>query len=157
MPRRRLHGRSTLRVSRVLLAPIAWAAGCEALVDGKLGAVDCLDEGADGPPACQSGYWCSGGRCIPYAVDAACSSDADCAMGDFCLEPGALGTAGGRCSRACCNSGDCDPLFVCAAAPAGGVDLCQPASEVGRASGGVLDAMHACVADADCRSGRCLD
>jgi hypothetical protein len=161
MPRRRSPGR------RVLAALIVWAAGCEALVDGKLGDVDCLDEGAHGPPSCQSGYWCSDGLCIPYGLDAPCTGDDDCAMGDFCLDLAAFSAppgsgvdlpsaAGRRCSRTCCSSGDCDPQFVCTIAPDGAGNFCQLATDVGRPAGGALDAMHACTQASDCRSGLCL-
>jgi hypothetical protein len=145
---------------RGLPALLLWVvAGCEALVDGKLGDVRCTVEGAVGPPACLDGQECVGGLCVATELGALCATDADCAVGDFCLDPGVLGGAGDpRCSRPCCSSSDCpDPESVCWIPPIGGGSFCRPATEVGRAPGGTLAPLATCAADGDCRSGRCID
>lgn len=147
-----------ITLARALPALLAWAAGCEALVDGKLGDVRCAQEGMVGPPACPVGMACTDALCVPSALGAPCLHDADCPAGDFCLEPAAFGGEGTRrCSRACCTSSDCDPdtLFVCWSAPHGAGSFCRSASDVGRAEGGSRRPLDACVHDADCRSGRC--
>lgn len=142
----------------LLPALVAWATGCEVLVDGKLGDVRCAQEGMVGPPACPVGLACKNARCVPDALGASCLHDADCAAGDFCLAPAASGGAGARrCSRACCTSSDCDPdaLFVCWSAPHGAGSFCRSALEVDRAEGGPRKPRDPCLLDVDCRSGRC--
>jgi hypothetical protein len=135
-----------------------WAAGCEVLVDGKLGAVLCQGEGQVGPPACPVGLECRLGTCAPSALGAPCTTDADCTSGDFCLDPSVLGGAGPRrCSRTCCISSDCDPdaQFVCWIPPHGPSSFCRSADEIDRAPGGALGVMASCKVNGDCRSGRC--
>ena len=153
-----MRARPLLTLARALPALLAWAAGCEVLVDGKLGDIHCTQEGVIGPPACPSGAACHDGSCIPVELGADCQADADCPAGDFCLEPGTYGGTGARhCSRTCCTSADCDPdpLFVCWSSPHGAGAFCRNAADVGRTSVGAHRALAACDADADCRSGLC--
>jgi hypothetical protein len=153
-----MRARRLLAWARALPALVVWAAGCEVLVDGKLGEVRCSQEGAIGPPACPAGLLCKDALCVPTVLGTPCLHDADCAAGDFCLEPADVGGQGTkRCSRACCQSGDCDPdaLFVCWSAPRGAGSVCRSALEVGRVEGGARRALTTCVSDVDCRSGLC--
>lgn len=151
--------RRGLRLGRALPALVFWwAAGCEVLVDGRLGTVLCQGEGQVGPPACPVGLECRLGTCLPSMLGALCTSDADCESGEFCLDPTILGGAGPRrCSRTCCTSSDCDPdpQFVCWIPPHGPSSFCRSAVEIGRAPGGTLGVLEACATGGDCRSGRC--
>jgi hypothetical protein len=145
-------------LARALPALLLWAAGCEILVSGQLGEVRCEIEGAVGPPACPAAYSCELGVCVPSLLGAPCSSDAQCDLGDFCLDPAVFGATGApRCSRTCCTSSDCDVdgQQICWIPPDGGASLCWPAAAVGRTVTGTAAAWAACAADSDCRSGRC--
>lgn len=155
---------SARRLSRALaalaLAGLAALAGCELLVDGKLGDVHCQDEGAIGPPACPIGSQCREGLCLPAALGAPCTSDADCGLGDLCLDPAAYGGTGApSCSRPCCTSGDCDPAAhqVCWMAPDGAGSFCHSAADLGRLEGGTATAGARCESGAECRSGLCRE
>jgi hypothetical protein len=129
--------RGGIRLGRAFPVLLAWAVGCEALVSGQLGDVDCQAEGSYGPPACPDGYACQGGVCVRSTLGLTCGADGDCSLGEICLDPGvwspaASGSApdagmgldagsgaildGGivpwppgqkRCSRTCCTSDDC--------------------------------------------------
>jgi hypothetical protein len=153
--------RLRLGLWRALPALVVWlGAGCEALVDGQLGAVRCQDQGVIGPPACPDGLACRSGQCVPNVLGAVCAFDTDCAYGELCLDPEALGGVGPeRCTRTCCTASDCDPQAdaVCWIPPAGGGAFCRPAVEVDRAPGGMGSPLAACATGADCRSGRCVD
>jgi hypothetical protein len=146
------------RVAALLF--LAAVAGCEVLVDGKLAHVDCQAEGAVGPPACPEGSVCTGGVCVASDLGGGCTRDADCAPGDFCLDPADVGSEGARqCTRPCCASDDCDPdrRFVCWSAPTGAGSFCRLAADVDRVSGGSGKSGAPCTHDAACRSGTCSD
>jgi hypothetical protein len=146
------------RSIRLAAALLMLAAGCEALIDGKLHEVRCQAEGTVGPPACPTGNMCKKGLCVPTELGALCTSDEDCGQGDLCLDPARIGAAGlPRCSRACCSSSDCDPdpQFVCWLAPEGAGSFCRAAGEVGRHAAGTGEPGSACTKPGDCRSGLC--
>jgi hypothetical protein len=148
-----------MRGWRALPALLLWSAGCEAIVNGKLGEVRCEADGKVGPPACPASFECKAGLCVPIVLGVPCSHDSACAGGGFCLDPGAFGAAGDKaCSRPCCTSSDCDPeeRFVCWAPPglAGGV--CVAAGAIERGATGARKPWESCAKDADCRSGRCV-
>ena len=157
--------RRLLSLARALPALLLWAAGCEALVNGQLGDVRCEVEGRVGPPGCPSASECHAGLCVPSPLGAPCAGDADCSLGDFCLDPavfGAVGPDGGaadapRCSRPAAPRATATPRGSrCAGVPpAGGARVCWPAAAVGRAAPGAAPAWESCAADGDCRSGRC--
>ncbi len=146
-----------LALARTLPVVILWGAGCEAIIDGQLGAVRCEVEGAVGPPVCQDTYACQAGLCVPSPPPVtSCTTDADCGAGAFCLDPALVGgTGANRCTRACCTSGDCDGQDVCWIPPDGTASVCWPAAAAGRAVLGAVPAWGACAIDGDCRSGRC--
>jgi hypothetical protein len=151
-------GPLVLRAAPVLLVWLG--AACEALVDGQLGQVECVSEGAYGPPSCPIGLTCLAGACMVAEWGGTCAADADCLPSEFCLDPHLLGGQGPlRCSRTCCTSNDCDPArdSVCWLPPAGGGAFCRPALEIGRSAGGTSGPLAPCLTDADCRSGRCTD
>lgn len=153
----------------LLLGWAAVLASCTFLVDDELGDVRCSDEGAFGPPACPEGQVCRGGLCAsPTAapLGAACRSDADCNLTDFCLDPALVGESGAMtCTRNCCSSSDCDELdadgapqparAICWVPAQGGGRFCRSASTFDRGPLGVGKGGAACGADADCRSGVC--
>ena len=159
--------RAALGLAGALLA--AGLGGCMFLVDSELGTIHCADEGALGPPACPSGQACVSGTCAPGlppgpALGRRCSSDLDCATGDFCLEPSLFGTSTPKtCTRPCCVSSDCNlesdagagDELVCWVPPRGGGALCRRANELKRESPGTGHAGEACVSGVDCRSGKC--
>ena len=150
------------RAARGLAALLAWTAGCEVLIDGKLHVVHCSDEGAIGPPACPQDHLCKAGTCVDVAalavqLGAACLDHLSCGPEGICLDPAIFGDDGATCSRPCCTSSDCDPQrrFVCASPPGGGGRFCREAALLGVTSGGPFPAGSTCTHDEDCRSGRC--
>jgi hypothetical protein len=154
--------RSTMRVpmTRALPALILWAFGCQVLIDGDLGTVHCEADGTVGPPACPVGSECKEGLCVPSSLGTACSSDEDCAPGDFCFDPEPFCVDdGNHCSRTCCASTDCDPhdRFVCWTPEQGGGAFCRDASNIGREIGGSARARETCGENGECRSGLCTD
>jgi len=133
---------------------------CSVIVPGTLGPIDCLDEGAVGPPACPPGETCKQGMCVPAADDLGrkCVDVTDCSEGSLCVDPVLFGGTGDkRCTHPCCSSFDCDPRadFVCAAYPSGGGLFCRSAEELGRAGTGELPAGQSCKDGFECRSGLC--
>ncbi|HVY48829.1 MAG TPA: hypothetical protein VHB21_23230 [Minicystis sp.] len=145
------------------LALLVASAGCSLVIDGQLLSVHCSDEGAVGPPACPQGEMCKSGLCVAKPMTAPklgspCTTDADCADGDFCLEPADFGGDAPRaCSRPCCSSSACDPQtnFVCWASETGGGNFCIQADLLGRFFVGARKAGAACDTGKDCRSGAC--
>lgn len=148
--------RSVVRAFPLL---ILWAGGCELMIKGKLDQVHCDADGMVGPPACQDGFACNAGLCVPTDLGGSCKTDADCAPGDFCLDPRLFGESSPRtCSRTCCTSSDCDPDsgFVCSPVRGGAGSFCLEAGSVQRARPGARKAWETCTGDSDCRSGRCM-
>jgi hypothetical protein len=153
-----------LRRAPVLTALAFFAiAGCQLLIDGEVVSIHCTEEGAIGPGACPAHSICKAGACVSLRtrepqIGALCEADADCALGDFCLDTATIQLQSGkRCSRPCCSSLGCDPAesFVCWAPSTGGASFCLDAGLVGRAKGGVGASGELCERHSDCRSGYC--
>jgi hypothetical protein len=152
---------TTRWLGRGLVMGLGLLLGCQAVIDGELGTVNCKVEGAFGPPACPEGESCVAGVCTAVGVPSggACEQDSECAAPGFCLDPSTVGEGGAkRCTRTCCASNECGPPGagqVCHAPQAGDGMLCWPAAELGRGAPGQVAAGEACSANEDCRSGSC--
>jgi hypothetical protein len=163
-PRAAVFSRSSGRALRLALALVVSAGGCSLLVDGDLGDVRCLDEGAVGPPACPTGSACKDGLCVERSEEASklgqpCAVDRDCGPEGLCLDPASFGVEGAPfCSTPCCSSGDCGEAtqgLVCWAPGHGGGRFCRPASALDRSRLGPGENGAPCDEAGACRSGTC--
>ncbi|MBK8254659.1 MAG: hypothetical protein IPK82_18600 [Polyangiaceae bacterium] len=137
---------------------LAAAPTCQVLVSDKPANVKCVEDGAVGPPACPVGSYCRDGACEPGppALGQPCDDDAECAPGDRCFDPAAVGVPGDPlCSRPCCSSSDCDGGTGLVCAVLGPGKMCAPARDWERADPGEKPAGAPCETHAECRSGEC--
>jgi hypothetical protein len=131
------------------------AVGCSALISADLGRVNCVAEGAVGPPACPLGKTCRAGICTFCAPYETCANqfDDDCngVADDGCDDGGLGGTGGGAGAGGVGADGGTSGG---AGAPPGGGGTAGSAPGGGGTGGAVIGLLgDPCQKDGDCANG----